>query len=839
MFPPQAQVQPEDLDKALEGTDPSFLDGTEEEIPNDLISTDELEGQLPPIGDGTNADLGSDPTNPEGDLSTQDNQQLIDDVRSQLKGIIDEFDKLEQPTREMMIRLWRRCELFWKGIHNIYWDYQARDYRILGADERTEKEPNEELDYYYQDKIVNIFRAHGESVISALSQDVPHVIFPPDDADNPDDVRTSKAYTIASELLQKCNDAEFLLMYGIYILWNQGLIGAYNYNLASFEYGSITEPRFKEIEETDNEYSCPNCGAPMQSGDSQVCPYCSQGQPVTPILTGQTQVKKKIYSHDEQIPKKREKIEFFGPLNIKIPHYTTHPRHTPYVDLDTECHIDYARELYPDIDIVEENDLERFDRWARQNTDYQGEFSNGLVTLRRFWIRPWVFNRFKKNNPEVFNYLQQNFPDGIKVVLVNDKIAECAAENLDEHWTFTQSPLSTYLHALPIGAPLLPIQEMRNELVVMKLQTVEYGIPESFADPAVLDFDQYKKVENSPGMIFPAKARPGQSLESSFATLKTATFPKEANDFQADLDSDGQFVTGAFPSIYGGSMPSASKTAAEYQMSRNQALQRLQTTWKIIAKFWASVMDKSTRSFINSLEKDERFVQRKGMSFINVYIRQAEMTGRVGMAEPENAATFPLSWMQKRDGLLQLLQLGNDYINEALFHPENTGLLSQYMGFTDFYIPGNDSRTKQLNEIQILIGAEPSEPDYDESQLPPMVGLGGDASMQQGMQPNQEMQNPMQQLIPTVQVDPMIDNHEIEYDTCVSWLTSEVGQDAKINNPGGYANVYAHAQQHYQFVMRNQAMQQQQEQQQNDNKDKGQNSGQNKPNQKEDVKEMK
>lgn len=782
MYPPAEDEL--DIDKQVEGLDPSVG----EVLPDEMLS-DEIDGQIMP--------------EEEVEEVEEEEEVVPEEVLSAIKGMVDNFDRFEQPTRERMIRFWKKCELFFKGIQNIYWDYTAKDYRVLDPNPR-EQEPNEELDLYYQDKIVNIFRAHAESVISALSQDVPTVIFPPEDAENQDDLRTSKGKTKAAELLQKCNDAQMKLMYAIYIMWCQGVVGAYNYNIQDEEFGTYLEPQYEDETVIEKEFVCGNCGGPMTEGEV-ICPNC--GAENSAMLMNEKPVTTQVYTHDMEVPKKREKIEFYGPLHFKIPHYVTDAKHTPYVDLETECHIDYVRELFPNLEVTEEYDLERYDRWARTSTDYNGELPQGLVTLRRIWLRPWTFNAFKKNQPEVYEYLRANFPSGAKVTFVNEKVARIEDENLDDHWTFTKSPLSSHLHAEPLGAPLLPIQDMRNELVVLKLQTIEYGIPETFADPAVLDFDAYNNSETSPGMLFPAKAPAGQSLDSGFTTLQTANFPKEAVEFQKELDADGQFVTGAFPSIYGGSMPSASKTAAEYSMSRNQALQRLQTTWKIVSKFWAEIMDKSVNSFIANLTRDEQFAVKKGGSYINVYIRQAELQGRTGKAEPEIAQTFPMSWMQKKDLLTELMQLNNEYINEALFHPENASLVSQYMGFTDFFIPGEDSRTKQMIEIQKMLLEEPFEPVLEmgmgmegmegQEQLPPM-NEGGMAPM-----PPQPQSS--------IPIDEMLDNHQAEFDACVAWLTSEIGLDAKETNPPGWMNVRLHAEAHFTVLQAQLAMQEEAE----------------------------
>jgi hypothetical protein len=104
-----------------------------------------------------------------------------------------------------------------------------------------------------------------------------------------------------------------------------------------------------------------------------------------------------------------------------------------------------------------------------------------------------------------------------------------------------------------------------------------------------------------------------------------------------------------------------------------------------------------------------------------------------------------------------------------------------------------------------------------EGELPPMEGeMGG-----QPMQP---------QLQSTVQVDELLDNHQIELETCLAWLKSEIGLEAKNSNPPGWMNVRQHAEEHN-FYLQQQQMAQQQaemEQQNKDSQDKGQPNPQNK-----------
>lgn len=159
------------------------------------------------------------------------------------------------------------------------------------------------------------------------------------------------------------------------------------------------------------------------------------------------------------------------------------------------------------------------------------------------------------------------------------------------------------------------------------------------------------------------------------------------------------------------------------------------------------------------------------MGFINVWIRKSEMTGKIGEVIAETSETFPISNAQKRDMLMKLLEMQDPNIGAAIFHPENSGSVAQLVGFGDFYIPGDDDRSKQLNEITELLVAQPMPAGMD-----PMTG------------------QPMFQ--PTVMPDQDIDDHDIHMQTVKAFLVSETGQQVKKENPMGFQNCLAHYKAH-------------------------------------------
>ena len=61
-------------------------------------------------------------------------------------------------------------------------------------------------------------------------------------------------------------------------------------------------------------------------------------------------------------------------------------------------------------------------------------------------------------------------------------------------------------------------------------------------------------------------------------------------------------------------------------------------------------------------------------------------------------------------------------------------------------------------------------------------------------------QEPQPVEMPSVPIDPLVDNHEIEAATCRSWAVSDAGRLAKIENPAGYKNVLLHIKEHMDVI---------------------------------------
>lgn len=724
-------------------------------------------------------------------------KEYSEEIQTALKTIIDEFEKEDQSVRERQIRLWKRLQLMWNGFTQIYWSEVAHDWRIADNELNAEND-----DHNYYDKNINIFKAYLESIIAAMSATVPAVKCKPDDADSVNDVLTAKGGTKIAELIYQHNDAPLLWMKALFIYCTQGMIAAWNYVDEDKKYGQVKVGEYEDQTEMVDKPYCPNCGKQLEGLDLEnqikqewaesgefdpsldsnlysqdsgtVCENCDQA--VMPQMQKEPLIVTRLVGETHQA-KSRQTIIVEGGLYIKVPNYARCQEDCPYLSYNYETHYSNIYKRFPKLR-AQDKDIrssggysggnEMYERWGRLSPQYYGEYPADTPTVREWWLRPSAFEVI--NDDDVRKQLLKEFPNGAHCTFINDNYACAEDQSLDDCWTLTYNPLSEYIHFDPLGLMITSIQEITSDLVSLTLQTIEHGIPQTFADPSVLNFEAYRKMEVMPGAIFPAKPKSGKSISDGFYEVKTATLSGEIMPFAEKVQEMGQFLSGAMPSVFGGDASNSSRTASQYAMSRSQALQRLQTPWKMLTFWWKDVFGKVIPAYIKTMIDDEKLVKQNGENWINVVIKKSEMDGKIGSVELEAADDLPITTAQVKDIIMQLFQINNPEIIATLASPENLPLLAQAIGLNDFHIPGEDDREKQLEEIQLLIKAVPIP------NINPMTGMEDDQS--------------------SIQPELMVDDHGVEGQVCKDWCVGPAGRQCKIDNPDGYKNVLLHLQAH-------------------------------------------
>lgn len=736
-----------------------------------------------------------------------DKDQKKEKISRLLKCVVDHFDQEDRAVRERQLRDCRQLKLLWEGFTRIWYSEVAHDWRVYDVEVA-----NDDTNQEFYDKPINIFRAYLESIIAALSVTVPGIKCYPDDADNPLDLITAKAGDKIALLIKRHNNDPLLFLHALYVLMTEHMVCCYSYPKEDEKYGTYDKNVYEDSEE--EAYVCPYCQknipdevfiqreiAEFMPDDEDVALHdliINQGMKICPecatLLDSNLQKSKLVVERlvgKTAAPKSRICMEVYGGLYVKIPTSARRQEDIPYLMFSYETHYSNVLERYPELKAITSPNgktgitsggiWDPYEQWARLNTQYRGEYPINNVTVRNTWLRPCSFEVL--GNSEDVKYLKKEFPDGAKVVMVNELYADSCNESLDDCWTIMQDPMSDFLQKRPMGSQLINVQDITSDIISLVLQTIEHGIAQTFADPQVLNFEAYRQMETLPGAVYPATAKSGKSVGDGFFETRTASLSQEVLPFFQQIQSLGQMAVGALPSLFGGQLD-GSKTASEYSMSRAQALQRLQNTWKMFTIWWKDIYSKAIPMYIDEMKDryEERSVEvDENRNFINVFVRQAELQGKIGRIELEANENLPVTWSQRKDTYMKLLEMQNPLILEALTAPENVKMLAEAIGLDDFTIPGQADIDKQNEEISLLLNSEPIlQPPTNEDII---------MAMQAGEEPQ-----PVE--IPSVEIDFDLDNHQLEAQTCRTFLIGPAGRMAKIENPSGYKNILLHMKAH-------------------------------------------
>ena len=243
----------------------------------------------------------------------------------------------------------------------------------------------------------------------------------------------------------------------------------------------------------------------------------------------------------------------------------------------------------------------------------------------------------------------------------------------------------------------------------IQAEACEYGIPPIYADPLQVlpDFLTRSRIKaaGSSAAHYPARSRLAQPLSAGFFQPAPAQVPPDLVRHQQELMGPvAQFLTGLFhkPCLAEKSR-SQLKLASGYAMARDQALGRLGLVWRRLKQFYADVMLLSVDCFRKNRPEDAEIpILGPGGEFESRWIRLADLKGNI-QAHPESDETPAAETSQQRAVVQQLMASSDPMIQQALADPSNIGFVKGVLGLSDLVVPGEDSRNKQLREIDVLL----------------------------------------------------------------------------------------------------------------------------------------
>ncbi|HKN75414.1 MAG TPA: hypothetical protein VJW94_09565 [Candidatus Acidoferrum sp.] len=799
------------------------------------------------------------------------NNELLEDVKPELVNALRELVRQYRQegivARRNEIRRIRQARLFWQGLQYAWWNPADMNWHMPYENRSNDDRELEDMPRYQF--VTNFYQGFGLSFIAVLSQDVPSVRFYPQSAQSLQDIGAARAASDVADLIERNNEVEQLLTTIGYFLWTDGKLGAYVRYVADGQRFGFHEEQLLvalEIPLGEDKYVCPRCAketvapgfspasswdeeppkaetstaatrdAALKGGATQTCSGCSEDLTDAHLRKAERVTVPRVIG-TRRVPNGQEVISIAGGLELNTPVWANEMHEFPYLQWQAEVHRAKLKASYPHaankIEAAPSQGPEDvYARVSRISVEqglpsiHPGDALMNLITFDRTWLRPWAF--YSIEDEAVRNELLLMFPDGCYCAFAGDVYCESRNESMDDYWRV--------LHALPgdgqnrpsVGDSLVQVQERYNVLSNMQAETYEYGIPPIYADPQVLDFDALANQTAEPAAHFPARARPGQPLAAGFFQPAPARVPPDMIEHQQDLIGPvAQFLTGMFPAIFGGNMEDV-KTASGYAMARDQAMGRLGMVWRRTKQFYADVLLLAVDCFRKNRPEDTEIPLLGPDGVLDArMIRTADLKGNI-CVHPEADETFPRLKSQQRAVLQQLFSLNDPLIQEALAEPANIGYIKNVLGLTELVIPGEDSRNKQLREIQQLLASAPivismhpsgaahvapglspaSVHTYEANQsggaeppnaAPERAALRGGATQAasaDSQQPSITSHQPQVLVLPSVPVDQLLDDHAVEFEECKRWANSEAGQAAKMTSPAGFANVRAHAEAH-------------------------------------------
>lgn len=568
--------------------------------------------------------------------------------------------------------------------------------------------------------------------------------------------------------------------------WDSGEIYGYlQWQSDARTFGKIDVPQYepKTVTLEPGGYACPNCGGKSEQPNTvdaldelgqptqqSVCPSCGgeladyhYQEPMT------TQVPE--YVGTATYPQAGPKVTICTGMTVTVPQDTRELRDAPWLLYEYEEHRGVLLEFFGEKlrKLIEEGGTNiRGGKSAAANAAAvqarQAQYTmtgqampaiQNRWTFSRYWLRPAMYEYAKKQEREM---LKQQFPDGVKISLVDGVIVDMVGEDLGDVWVVGVPEAGKSLIHKPICWGILGHQDIINDFYQIMIANLERGLPSFIFDPEVIDRDALSRKSYLPAEAVPAKRSAGSRIENAIAKLPTASFPDQAAVIASAVESNVQLHTGLLPTAWGGGEKAS--TAEESRNRLNQALQQLSIHGVFAGQFWMELFTLAVYMTAKNAAGDfsVSVSGKNGLTTSEIVDIQALNDGQF---EFQAEVGIPMTFAERKDQLNQIITQNPDLAKAMQLDSRNNlpivrdALLT---GMSELQVFGEDEWQNTLDKIQQLIEEQPTQ--------------GPDGSEQPSQQPEE-----------------FVTNYATEADNVRQWLLSEQGRQAKREKPMGWRNV--------------------------------------------------
>ncbi len=716
-----------------------------------------------------------------------------EDLESHLRTLLDEIDTELAPEKNRQFHRLDKCDKYNRSLQYVApvendaggWEYTSVGTPLASRDGEEDLEGQGLYDYN-----INVLETYGRRWTAVLgSRPFWALKAVPDDPQSEDDRKAARQAEIAKLWLHSTWKVETKNIRIAQNQWRTGTPWLYTPAAADKEeFGTTVEPVMKEQEVPFGEggYDCFNCGdfspelAVDELTEETVCPGCSYPMDTNSYSPPET-VTAQVEVGSEEYENVGAELYVCNGFNVTVHFHAQDMKRLPVLLYEYEDYKGTLLSIYPELrESMDDQGLvsggredsqvhDSSTRSSRESLIGQRSVSENRWTHARYWLHPDTLELVEDDDAR--KHLLKTYPDGLRVTVVGGKILLERLEGEAAHdvWTPILPYANDYLYTDPVSFSLLGHQDILNDCWNMAIEHLERGLPTTIAESGVLDLEAINERRMLPNEIIETLGTVGGALDSKIKTLPTARFPAQLIVIIEGIEKAIQAQTGLNPAVFG-QLSEGRKTAEEYRLSLNQALQQLGPPGEYLKLGWVM----ATTNAIKQLE-------RHAPKNINVSVSQggetvSEMLDfealRAGNWHFESVhAGVPQTFADERDAVQQLVKESPDFAASiGVNQPVNVGWVKDHFGVSGLKTPMEALRQKILDTIQQLLED----------------GLNGAGPVEEQMVDGSVME------LPSVPPEEFVDDYQVVAQMVKEWMVDAAGQKAKTANPAGYANVRAY-----------------------------------------------
>lgn len=378
------------------------------------------------------------------------------------------------------------------------------------------------------------------------------------------------------------------------------------------------------------------------------------------------------------------------------------------------------------------------------------------------WLRPEIYYGFAKS---LRDPLFEEFPKGLRITRVGNKIIKLAHEKLDDYLAVCKTGTGEYISSPALCQPVISIQDDTNDFFNLARETIVRAIPKTIVSSDLIDTVALEKNEPKVAEMIRAKLG-GGDIAKQMGALPMSRFSDQLMPFWMALRETSREIDGIQPAIFGGG--ETTNTWREASQRKNQALMQLQPPFDEMQNFVSRISENGVREEARYASGNVRIAPEDQSGMEDSYELDLELLEEEGW-HVEAEESVPVTYGEKVERLSAVAQENPELADSlGMHHPMNVARMQEFFGIDGMYNPGQYERSKALKRIQRLLQEEP---------IPQFDPVTGQAVMETS----------------SIPPDPFEDkDHAFFAEIFRAWCNSPAGQTQKEKNPRGYENVRLH-----------------------------------------------